>query len=100
MPEQVGTEAVIQLLREVYKQQGYIVIGFPQVDPRRLTLGWTTRYVFQFEMKKPFEAFEAASETEWLLQNELIKSLRPLWPQTKGNGAGAVFFKVRPVKKS
>ena len=97
MPEeQVNAEDVRLVLLEVYKRQRYIVIGYQKRDVERLNLPWKTPFLFQYRMRKEFEAFEYANELDWDMQNEIIAGLRPRWARVTIRGE--MYFKMRPVK--
>jgi hypothetical protein len=97
MPEHAWVNQVRQVMREVQKRQGYIVIGFPKAHVDRLSLPWRVTKLFQFEMRAEFEAFATASEWDWEMQNALIASLRRDWIPVPAN-RGEQYFKVRVVR--
>jgi hypothetical protein len=94
-----GTEDVKQVLREVYKKQRFIVIGFPRMPLQQIAAyrpGYRTTKIFQFEMGAEFEAFEYGTALDWVSQNELIASLRPRWTRLSQHTDG-IFLRMRPV---
>ncbi len=92
----IGVEEVKQLLREVYKRQGFIVIGQPPDAVRKMQLGQVTERIFQFEVEAEFLLSESATQQNWDQQNDLIAELRPHWHRFP-NGIGGCFFKLVPV---
>lgn len=94
-----GTEDVKVMLREVYKKQRFLVIGFPRMPLAAMAPfkpGYRTTKMFQFEMGVEFECFEYGTAIDWVSQNELIAHLRPKWTRLPAQTDG-IFLRMRPV---
>lgn len=87
---------VKQVLREVYKRQGYIVIGQPPHAATTMRVGEETHKIFQYDMGTPFLLSARATQSDWNKQGDLIAKLRPSWSRLP-NQKGARFFKLLPV---
>jgi hypothetical protein len=93
MKSQVKQVLVKQVLREVYKRQGYIVIGqLPHHHPMRL--GDEVTKIFQYDMGAPFLLSDLATQKDWDKQNDLVAELRPGWKRLASE-KGARFFKIK-----
>ncbi len=92
----IEIDEVKQVLREVYKRQGYIVIGqlFGQVPTLRL--GDETSKIFQYDMGATFLLSDLATQSDWDKQNDLVAEMRPGWKRLPSQ-TGARFFKIKAV---
>jgi hypothetical protein len=92
----ISTEEVKAMLRELYKRQGYIVIGYPP-NAAALRLGDTTEKIFQYDVGAKFKLVDVATQADWNLQNDRIEELRPRWSRFP-NGIGGKFYKIVPIQ--
>jgi len=92
----IVVQEVKQVLREVYKRQGYIVIGQPPNAEIPLILGDETTTIFQYDVGAKFLLSDTATQNDWNEQNDLIAELRPRWRRFP-NGIGGRFFKLTPI---
>lgn len=92
----ISVEEVKQVLREVYKRQGFIVIGQPAHAETKMQLGDTTHHIFQYDIGSPFLLSDRATQSDWNKQNELVARLRPSWSRLPAQ-IGGQFFKITPV---
>jgi len=91
---------VKQLCREIYKKQGYIVIGWPAMPLGAMAVyrpGWKTNVLFQYDLGYPFEAVEYGTAADWDLQNALIRHLRPDWIEFPSIDSTGHFLRMKPV---
>lgn len=91
---------ILQLCREIYKKQHYIVIGWPAMPIATLAVyqpGWKTTILFQYDLGYPFEAVEYGTAADWKMQNALIRHLRPTWIEFPDIGSTGHFLRMKPV---
>ncbi len=97
--KQLGLADVKQMAREVYKKQGYIVIGWPRMPLAAMATlkpGYRTAKLWQYEFGHEFEAVEYGTVADWIMQNELIAHLRPKWMRFPDMAADGIFLRMRP----
>ena len=98
--KRMGTEEVKQLCREIYKKQGYIVIGWPAMPLGAIAIyrpGYKTTMFCQYDLGYTFEAVEYGTAADWAMQNELIAHLRPAWFRFPGIDSTGHFLRMKPV---
>lgn len=87
-----------QLLREIYKARGYIIIGTP--PGTKYAIGTILTKLFNVEIVAQFEVTSYADQTDWIKQNALIAFLRPTWkPLAEEIEKGSHFYRVVPRNK-
>jgi hypothetical protein len=94
-----GTEEVKQLCREIYKRQGYLVMAFTRTTLAKMAEyrpGYKTTSFCQYEINHTFIATEYGKYEDWVMQNELIASLRPDWMLFPAGDANGIFLRMKP----
>lgn len=86
-----------QIFREVYKKQGYIVIGYPRASGL-VGIGTQINNVMGVGILKPLYLFEEATSEDWVKQNDLVAELRPKLTRMP-DAAKGVFFKAHAQKR-
>lgn len=87
----ISTENVKEVLREVYKKRGYIVIGTRGV----FQLGHVTTRLFQYEMGSKFVVSEITNASDWKGQSNIIAETKPEWIRHDDPKEGN-FYRVVP----
>ena len=93
----IPTSEVKQVLREVYRKRGYIVIGTkPGASYLR---GAVVTQIFQYKVGAPFKVESYTNAADWKKQTDLIAELRPTWrrlPEAKKKGK---FYRLVPARQ-